>query len=318
MKSVSTRKISKASAMFLAVVFMFSILISPALAADNSLIPAIPNASKVIVNGSVVSFEAYNINNNNYFKLRDLAKVVSGTDKQFEITWDASKKAINLVSGQAYTVVGGELKQGDGASKSAVLSTAKIYKNGSEVKLTAYTISDNNFFKLRDVAQLFDIGVTWDAATSTVGIDTAASYNAPAASTPEPSAPYDGKVTNEEYQEAMGPLVAAYEEMIAATNELLAHYDGSDEWIDAFATVYKESNNVVDAMLSITEYVPSDYQVAHNNITFAMAAYTDAFMAMAEMIDAVEAGQDTISDQKMGEYIGLFVAAEVLWDSAVE
>jgi hypothetical protein len=141
-----------------------------------STVNAVPTASTVLVNGKPTSFQAYNINGNNYFKLRDLAKAVDGTEKSFEVTWDGAKKAINLISNSRYTTVGGELAKGDGKAKTASLSTATIYKDGVEAALTAYTINGNNYFKLRDVAQAFNIGVTWDAATKTVGIDTTADY----------------------------------------------------------------------------------------------------------------------------------------------
>ena len=304
-KSISAKVVS----FFLAITLMFGIFATPAFAATEK--SAAPTASKVIVNGTVTSFDAYTIEDNNYFKLRDLGKVVSGTGKQFEITWDGSKNAINLVSGKAYTVVGGELIKGDGVAKSSTLSTAKIYKDGIEVNLTAYTINENNYFKLRDVAQLFDIGVTWDAASSTIGIDTSISYVVPS------PAPSTDKMTNEQYQAAMSPIVTAYAEMIKATDELLKVYDGSDEWIDAFALVYKQSNDCVDFVTEITDLVPADYMDSHLKIAFAMAAYTDAYMAMAGMIDAVEAGDNANTEQKMGEFIGLFAAAEVLWNSAV-
>jgi len=137
---------------------------------------AVPTASKVMVNGVPVSFEAYNIGGSNYFKLRDLAKVVNGTEKQFEVTWDGSKNAINLVSNQPYTETGEELQKGDGQVKTAVLNTSKIYKDGVEVKLTAYTIKGNTYFKLRDIAAAFNIGVTWDGTINTVGIDTSSDY----------------------------------------------------------------------------------------------------------------------------------------------
>lgn len=133
-------------------------------------------SAKVLVNGVLTDFEAYTINGNNYFKLRDIAKVVSGTQKQFEVTWDEGKKAINLVSNVAYTQTGGELAKGDGKPKPAVLNTSVIYKDGVIVNLTAFTINGNNFFKLRDLAQTFNIGVTWDGASSTVGIDTTHGY----------------------------------------------------------------------------------------------------------------------------------------------
>lgn len=72
--------------------------------------------------------------------------------------------------------VGGELEKSDGKPKVASLTKATIYKDGIGIPLTAYNISDNNFFKLRDIAQSFDIGVTWDRLTNTVGIDTDKGY----------------------------------------------------------------------------------------------------------------------------------------------
>lgn len=137
---------------------------------------AAPTTSKVLVNGNAVSFDAYQINGNNYFKLRDVAKVISGTDKQFEVTWDGAKNAINLISGQSYTPVGGELAAGSGANQQAVLNTSTVYLDGKQINLTAYTIQGNNYFKLRDLGQIFDFGVGWDGANNTVTIDTSTGY----------------------------------------------------------------------------------------------------------------------------------------------
>lgn len=144
---------------------------------ENKVI-ATPTNSKVLVNGEEVEFEAYNINDNNYFKLRDLALVVSETEKSFEVGWDNENKVISLVSGQNYSPVGGELQKGDGAAKEGILNESKILKDGEELELTAYTINDNNYFKLRDIAQAFDIGITWDNSTKTIGIDTTIGYTA--------------------------------------------------------------------------------------------------------------------------------------------
>jgi hypothetical protein len=37
---------------------------------------------------------------------------INGTEKNFEVTWDGEKNAINLISRQAYTPVGNELVSG--------------------------------------------------------------------------------------------------------------------------------------------------------------------------------------------------------------
>lgn len=136
-------------------------------------VTAAASASKVLVNGKQVSFEAYNIGGSNYFKLRDIAMAVNGTAKNFEVGWDKENNAIKLIPGTAYTTAGGELVvSANPAAKQAALSTAKVYLNDSEVQLTAYNIGGNNYFKLRDVGQALGMTITWDAQTSTIGIDT--------------------------------------------------------------------------------------------------------------------------------------------------
>lgn len=132
----------------------------------------------MLVNGKSVSFDAYSINDNNYFKLRDLAQALSETEKQFGVTWDSEKQAINLLSNNPYTSVGGELSAGDGARKIAQPSTSAIFLDGQAVQLTAYTINGNNYFKLRDIGETIDFSVAWDGAKNTIVIDTANGYTA--------------------------------------------------------------------------------------------------------------------------------------------
>lgn len=138
---------------------------------------AVPSAARVLINGKEVAFDAYIINNNNYFKLRDLAYALSGNEKRFDVIWNGEKNAIELASGNNYTPVGGELSNGDGTTKRCTLNTSKIYLEGREITLTAYNIGGNNYFKLRDVMKAFDISVGWDEANSTITLDTTWGYS---------------------------------------------------------------------------------------------------------------------------------------------
>jgi len=139
-------------------------------------ITAVPISSKVLVDGKTVALEAYSIGGYNYFKLRDLAAVVNGTEKQFNIGWDNSKNAIKLISGEAYKTTANDLKvSANPTKKNAIQTNSKIYLDGKEVRLTAYNISNNNYFKLRDVADLFDIGVSWNSKANAVEISTKSS-----------------------------------------------------------------------------------------------------------------------------------------------
>ena len=135
-----------------------------------------PTAATVIVNGEEVAFDAYNILGNNYFKLRDLAFKLSGTDKQFDVGYDNKTKAITLTSGEKYTVVGGEMTGKGEGDKMATFTKSVIYLDDEEVSIKAYLIEGNNYFMLRDIGAAFDFGVEWDAATKTITIDTTKEY----------------------------------------------------------------------------------------------------------------------------------------------
>jgi hypothetical protein len=150
---------------------------SGTLPVQKPLITAIPTSSRVLVDGTDVSFEAYNINGNNYFKLRDLAKVISGSEKQFQVGWDSVANAIQLTSNKSYTTVGGELAlSGNTQNRSATATTSKLYLDGKAISLTAYNIGGNNYFKLRDVGKTFNFGIGYDNATKVITIDTPLDY----------------------------------------------------------------------------------------------------------------------------------------------
>lgn len=86
----------------------------------NSTLTAAPTSSTVLVNSEAKTFEAHTIDGYNYFKLRDLAFVLSGTQAQFEVGWDGANNAITLTSGQPYTAAGGELAlSGTGSMRTA-------------------------------------------------------------------------------------------------------------------------------------------------------------------------------------------------------
>ena len=145
-------------------------------ATPASTATAKPTNATVMVNGKQIAFDAYNINDNNYFKLRDIAKVLNGSDKQFEVTWNGSTKSIELKPGSSYTSVGGELVTGNAKQQTAKLSSDKVYMNGSAADLTAYTINGNNYFKLRDLGKLLNFGVDWDGTAKCISIDSSAAY----------------------------------------------------------------------------------------------------------------------------------------------
>jgi hypothetical protein len=143
---------------------------------------ALPAVSNVVVNGQETSFQTYNIGGNNYFKLRDIAKAMSGTAKRFEVKWDGTLNAVHLLTGTKYTETGTSLSPTsasgtNGKRQPALLSRSVIFIDGEEAELTAYNIGGNNYFKLRDLGKALDFAVEWDGAAKTIGIDPSKPYS---------------------------------------------------------------------------------------------------------------------------------------------
>ena len=168
------KMLKKTLSLALVLVMVGGVLVLHVLGASGYV--ARPTEAAVYVNGADIAFEAYNINGNNYFRLRDLAFVLSGTEKQFEVVWDIVNQAILLTSGVRYTVVGGEMDGRATEEKTAAPTSAAVFLDGRQIMLTAYHISGNNYFRLRDVGQALDFGVDWDSAQNTVFIDTSVGY----------------------------------------------------------------------------------------------------------------------------------------------
>ena len=141
---------------------------------------AVQNSAPVLINGKQITFDAYTIYEGTYgytyFKLRDLAAALSGTVKQYEVQWDKQTESVQLISGLPYTRTGGELATGVPGTKTATLSRSVIYKDGMPINPTAYVIGQNNYFKLRDIAQLFNFSADWDNDAMCIVIDTSKSY----------------------------------------------------------------------------------------------------------------------------------------------
>ena len=91
----------------------------------------------------------------------------------------------------------------------ATLSTQPIYVDGVRVPMTAYAINGNNYVKLRDIGKAVGFGVTYDAATNSVYIDSDAPYQAEAAK-PAQITTAPGTVTEESAKAALEALKERY------------------------------------------------------------------------------------------------------------
>lgn len=140
----------------------------------------------VQMDGQIVKIEGYNIKDNNYFKLRDLGKLLD-----FEVSFDAASNTVTIGDlSTSYTMLPDEAPIrtwddglglvnyiGTGISgqtqQQAKLTTQRFTANGKPVALTAYQIAGNNYLMLRDVAALtgFDVDYIPDGRVVRISVE---------------------------------------------------------------------------------------------------------------------------------------------------
>ena len=137
----------------------------PAAAAPSAVL----SPQRITVNGAECTVEAYNIGGTNFFRLRDLAAMLSGTPAQFNVEYDSQRNAVVITRGAAYSgAVGVDFTD---MSASAMKSPQAVFIDGAPIPLTAFNIGGYNFFGLRELAEFLGFTVNYDDATNTAVIE---------------------------------------------------------------------------------------------------------------------------------------------------
>ena len=174
----------------------------PTAGAANALtiVPTRTKGQAVYVGSTRVYPTGYNINDNNYFKLRDVGKLAG-----FGVDWNEDTRTVEISSSRTAPEL-------TGISDTAVTgATAKptdqrITVDGKEVSMTAYKIKGNNYVKLRDIGKTINFGVSFNMATKAVSIDPNGTYVEevkPTPSTPTAAAITKWNSTMDEFNEEM-------------------------------------------------------------------------------------------------------------------
>ena len=128
--------------------------------------PAKPSTMQITLDGKLVGLSGYEIADNNYFKLRDLAYALCQTSSRFSVDFDG--KTIALGTGKEYAPVGGEMTIREGTAADAKYKQEVILVNQQPVSVTGYEIDGYHYFKLRDMGEALQFDVDFDADSRTV------------------------------------------------------------------------------------------------------------------------------------------------------
>ncbi len=112
------------------------------------------------VDGVLKMVKTHAIDDSNYVHIRDFATILSGTNKAFEVGWNNAQSIIELSLGKSVGKFSGvELSFND------KLGLSQINRNGELIWLQTYTQNGNTYFKLRDLANLVGVDLSWNATT---------------------------------------------------------------------------------------------------------------------------------------------------------
>jgi hypothetical protein len=142
----------------------------------GTIVNALKTNNALILDGKEQIFPAVKIDDYNWLRLRDVAMLLNGTEKQFSIGYDAATNTITITTGEAYTPLGDELLDLLTEDIKAAASPQKLIFNGELIDVAAFNIGGYNYFRLRDLAILLDFGVIYDASSGSITLDLTEPY----------------------------------------------------------------------------------------------------------------------------------------------
>lgn len=152
------RKLMKRFAALFCVAALFCATAMPAAAANVTAKPTTQKLYLMKEDGSttqevVKELPIYNINYNNYMKIRDIGYLLD-----FQVEYNSAWKAVSIITAQHSDGV--QVSTGKATSQqSAAPAWSKLYIDGREVSgLTMYNIAGNNYIKIRDIANAVGFG----------------------------------------------------------------------------------------------------------------------------------------------------------------
>lgn len=109
--------------------------------------------------------------------IRDLARLLSGTEQQFDVEYDTGAYTVNIISGKPYTSDGTEMQETEAVVTAGQKSsgTFTLMRDGERVLSGgAMFINGWNCYLLRGLAEngIIDLKIGYDAENNTVLIST--------------------------------------------------------------------------------------------------------------------------------------------------
>lgn len=130
---------------------------------------------QVKVNGLTSNVVTYNINGDNYYRIRDIAFILKNTNKKFNISYNPKTNEINLISGENYSSKDDFVIYDDVALANAF--TGNILLDNEVLDLESYHIKGHNYYKLMDIAKTLNFSTKYEGVNKLLVVNTSEVYS---------------------------------------------------------------------------------------------------------------------------------------------
>lgn len=200
---------------------------------------------KVRLDDKDVVIYGYNIDGENYFKLRDVAAVLKDSKVKFGVEYKDG--LVTLTKGADYKVLDTDQKEVKAESE-AMLTNDKVKVGETDLAAKAFKIDGNNYYRVRDLGKALDFGVDYDEESNTVLLSSekvAENKEVKEALKKEALkkevAKEETVKATKEFKEAKVEDQAKYEEALAAAKSIVDDKIATDEQVENALKALKEA-----------------------------------------------------------------------------
>lgn len=157
--------------LILSFIMVFAVMLQAKPEEKVEIVDAVMNSPKLSLDGEPVNINGYMINGSNYFRIRDIAAIVSSTGRKFDVGFDKEQNTVSIDLGKAYSGSKEAFIPKNSKAKGELRESNCLVDN-HQYPLKSVLIDGNNYVKLRDLADIAGFSVDYDKAKGEVVIKT--------------------------------------------------------------------------------------------------------------------------------------------------
>ncbi|MCL2628097.1 MAG: polysaccharide deacetylase family protein [Oscillospiraceae bacterium] len=111
------------------------------------------------VDGKNVKLRAYEIEENIYVNLFEVALALNDTEKQYSLAWRMGGQALRIIGGMQYRAIAVSLARANINRSDAIQTKTAVFLFNEEIEVTSYKVGTDTYFNLKEFAKAMDFNI---------------------------------------------------------------------------------------------------------------------------------------------------------------